>query len=108
MFWKKAPNTNEPSEPKAEKLHGPQNIPDYVGRYLVVQLKKDPNWVWNLKAVLRQKNSKDSFEFRVFDDAQVATSKVNVKNYLSLDGHPDLTLYHGWYDKKSRQVQLED
>jgi len=33
---------------------------------------------------------------------------VAVKNYTTLDQHPDLILYQGWFDKKSMEVQVEE
>lgn len=44
MFWKR----KETKEGEI-KLPGPKGIPEPAGRYMVVEEKKDPNWVWNLK-----------------------------------------------------------
>lgn len=109
MFWKKKPATEEPSKPKAEKLPGPKGIPDLVGRYLIVELKQNPDWVWNLKGVVRPRSDgKDRFDFRVFSEAQVAAKNVKVKDYTSFDDHLELVLYQGWFDKKSMKVQIEE
>jgi hypothetical protein len=109
MFWKKKPVTKEPSMPKVEKLPGPKGIPELVGRHLVVELKQNPDWVWKLKGVVRPRSDgKDRFDFRVFDETQVAGTKVIVKDYNSLNEHPDLILYQGWFDKKSMKVQIEE
>jgi len=73
------------------------------------QLKQNPDWVWTLKTVVRPRpDGKDRFDFRVFDQAQVAAKKVTVKDYNSLDEHPNLILYEGWFDKKSMRVEIED
>jgi hypothetical protein len=109
MFWKKRPASEEPPKPKAEKLPKPKDVPELVGRYLVTQMGKDPDWVWKLKSVVRQRSkskTEDSFDVRVFDEAQAAAKKVIVKNYTSLDEHQDLILYEGWFDKKSMKVQI--
>ncbi|MDP2916544.1 MAG: hypothetical protein Q8O16_01280 [Dehalococcoidia bacterium] len=104
MFWKKSGSGSQ----SAEKLPGPKDIPELVGRHLVVALKKDPDWVWRLKgAVRRRPESKDAYDFRVFDEAKAAEKKIKVRNYNHLSEHPDLILYAGWFDKKSMQVQLE-
>lgn len=67
-----------------------------------------PDWVWKLKSVVRpRRGSKDACEFRVFDEAQVAAKGVTVKDYNSLDEHPDLILYQGWFDEKSGTVRIE-
>ena len=34
--------------------------------------------------------------------------KVIVKNYTTLDQHPDLILCQGWFDKKTMTVHMED
>ena len=106
MFWKKKAAT---SEPKVEKLKGPKGIPDIVGGRLVVEFNQSPDWVWKLKAVVRKRQeSKSAFDVRVFDDLEAATKKVKVQDYTSLDEHPELILFEGWFDNESRQVQLEE
>ena len=101
MFWRKG------EKPEVEKLPGPKDIPELVGRYLITELKQNPDWVWKLKGVVRQRSEgKDAFDFRVFDEAQAAARKVTVKDYTSLDEHPDLILYRGRFDKKSGEVQI--
>lgn len=109
MFWKRKPATGEPSKPKAEKLPGPKDLPHAVGSYLVTRLKQNPDWVWKLKCVVRPRpESKDAFDFRVFDEAQVAPKKVTVKDYTSLNEYPDLILYEGWFDNRTMKVQIEE
>jgi hypothetical protein len=126
MFWKKKQMVVTPAEAgtpvaatsgvtppvtkaKAEKLPGPKGIPELVGRHLVVALKQDPDWAWKLKSVVRPMSDvKSAFEFRVFDSAQVAAKKIAVTDYTSLDEHPDLILYQGWFNKKSGQVQMKE
>ncbi len=108
-FWNKKSTGEEHSKPKVEKLPKPKDLPQPVGQYLIVQLKKDPDWVWELKAVVRQRpEGKSAYNVRVFDKDQATLRKVEVKNYTSLDGHPDLILYEGWFDKLTNKVQLED
>jgi len=117
MFWKKKPAEAKPSKPKAIKLPGPKGIPKLVGRHLVTELKQNPDRVRKLKSVVRPKpESKDAFDFRVFDEAQAVAKKLTVKDYNSLNEHPDLILYEGWFDKErvflylveSMKVQMED
>jgi hypothetical protein len=36
------------------RLPGPKEIPELVGRYMVLEDKKNPDWVWHLKGVVRQ------------------------------------------------------
>ena len=109
MFWKKGAKTGETSDKKVEKLPGPKGIPEIIGRYLITELKQNPDQVWNFKAVLRPQldKGKSVFEFRVFDGAQVAVKKVVVKDYNSLDRYPELILYQGWFNKKTTQLKME-
>jgi hypothetical protein len=101
-FWNKTENK--------EELPRPKSIPDTVGRDLVVKMHKDPDWVWSLKGVvkLHQADSKTKFDFRVFDERDAALKGVRVKNYKTLDEHPELILFDGWFDKKTLQVHVEE
>lgn len=131
MFWKKkeavpanagvsptkappdgveAPATKaEVPKPKAEKLPGPQEVPQVVGRDIVSKLHKEPDWVWySLKAVVRKNpRGTDVFDVRVFDIKEAA-SKAKIKDYTSLDEHPELILFEGWFDKKSWEAHIEE
>jgi hypothetical protein len=102
MFWKRKVQQG------VEELPGSQEIPDRVGRYLACDLRKDPEWVWKLRSVLRHnKRGKSIFDIRVFDEVQAVANKVTVENYVSLDEHPNLVLYQGWFDKGSLRMQIE-
>ena len=96
-------------QPKAEKLAGPKDIPEPVARHLIINRKKDPDWVWRLKAVVRKKPSgKNAFDVLVFDDVEATARMVRVRDYTSLDNQPDLILYKGWFDMDSKQVEFEE
>ena len=106
MFWKKT-KTEESSQPKAEKLPGPRSIEELVGRHLIVDLQQDPDRVWQLRSVVRQRtDGKHKFDFRVFDGTKV-TNKIKIKDYTSFDDQPELILYQGWFDKVSMEVHFE-
>lgn len=108
-FWKKTSERGKRSSTKTQKLLRPGNIPDPVGRYLVVELGKNPDWVWHLKSAVRpRQEGKESYDVRVFDEVESTQKNVMVKNYTSLDEHPELILYEGWFDKKSFKVQIEE
>ena len=89
MFWKRDKNA----------LSGPKGLPNPVGRDIVTKLGGDPDQVWNnFKAVMRPKEGvKDAFEVRVFSGAQASARNVSIKDYNSLDEHPEFILYEGWY-----------
>ena len=102
MFW----NRKQAQEGK-KRLPGPKGIPGPVGSYMVVQMKKDPDWVWQLKGVVRPAGEKKTFYCRVFSEAQVAQAGVKVKDWASLDDHPALILWEGYFDEKTNEVRNE-
>jgi hypothetical protein len=107
-FWQKEKQTDKFSGAKEIKLAKPREIPDRVGRYLVTQLKEDPDWVWSLRAALRPKgDEKDTFEIRIFDPEQVARKGALITNFNALDAHPDMILFTGWYKKNTDLVKIE-
>jgi hypothetical protein len=88
-------------------LPGPQQIPQPVGTYLVTVLKKDPDWTWKLRAVVRPRGEKKGvFDVRVFDSLQAQDRQVVVSNFDSLEGHRELTLFEGWFDKKTNYAEV--
>ena len=101
MFW------NKNSKGTQEKGMPPKSIPEPVGRYLVVNLGQNPDWVWNLKAVMRGTADNDLFDVRVFDPSQAASRKVQIKDFNSLDDHPEIILYDGNFNKKTFAVKIE-
>ncbi len=106
MFWGKK---SVKEEAKGEKLAGPQAIPGLVQKHLVAERKMDPSLVQLLKAVvLKSATQETGLHIRVFDESEALAKKVQVKDYTSLDGHPDLTIYEGWFDEGSKQVNVEE
>lgn len=101
-FWQKKETSQLP-----QGLPRPKDLPETVGRYLVVDLKMDPDWVWDLKAVSRrQEENRDIKDIRIFSPAKTGAAGVTVRNYLSLDDHPDFILYEGWVNTKTSQMKL--
>ena len=107
-FWGKKDEKTGDSGERPIKLPRPKDIPGTVGRYLVVDLGQDPEWVWNLKGAVRPKNGiKDAYDVRVFSDNDASMRRVVVKDYHSLDEHPDLILFDGWFNKKTNEARIE-
>lgn len=128
MFWKKkaaatptggnvvtpAPGVAQPPakkvevpKSKAEKLAGPREIPQLLVKHLAAEKKIDADWARLLKAVVRRSpKGKEISDVRVFDDAEAMVKKVTVKDYTSLDAHPELIIYEGWFDEESKRVEL--
>jgi hypothetical protein len=99
MFWGK----------KGNGLTSPKGIPDVVGRYLVVSLGKNPDWVWNLKAVMRPNGAdKDTFEVRVFDPNRLAERGIKVADFTTFDQHPEMILYEGWFNKRTFESKIQE
>jgi hypothetical protein len=108
-FWKKGGEREDASKAKVQKLSKPKGIPEPVGRYLIVELGQNPDWVWHLQGVVRpRQEEKDCYDVRVFDEGKAAQKSVTVKDYTSLDEHPELILYEGWFDKRSYKVHIEE
>ncbi len=106
MFWSKR---SEKEEAKEERLRGPQAVPELVQAHLVAETKMDPVLARVLKDVVLKSATQDNgWKIRIFDDSEALAQKVQVKNYTSLDEHPDLVIYDGWFDERSKQVKLEE
>jgi hypothetical protein len=102
-FWKKEAQETQ----KKTKLPGPKELPDAVGRKLVVDMKMDPDWTWSLKALIRRRETdKQIRDFRIFDPDKSLAAGISVKNFDSLDGHPNQILFAGWYNIDTGEVQL--
>ncbi|MBU3952090.1 MAG: hypothetical protein KJ658_08110 [Proteobacteria bacterium] len=102
-FWEK--NTIE----KGVKLSKPEDLYSCVGKYLVVNLEYDPDWVWQLKSVaMKRENTKKVLDFRAFDPLSANLRGIQVLNYKSLDEHPELIYFDGWYNKETLKVEIKD
>ena len=103
MFW------NKNSAKEERKLAGPQAIPALVEKYLVTERKMDPDLVKLLKALMRKNpNGGKWLHIRIFDHSEAQAKKIPVKDYTSLDGHPDLIIVEGQFDEAEKQVNLEE
>lgn len=107
MLWKKKAVLEKPTQPKVEKLSGPRPIPGLVEKRLIADYKMDPDLVHIFKAVVRSSpKAEKAFDCRIFDESEAEAGGVKIKDYISLDGHPELILYEGWFDEGSKQVEL--
>jgi hypothetical protein len=108
-FWQKDSGGEVPGESQGAKLPKPKAIPDEVGRHLVVVGGYEPDWVWSLQSVARpRQNSKKEFDIRIFNPEHTARAGVSVKDYTTLEAHPQLIVFAGWYNKETRNVQIAD
>ena len=83
-----------------------------VQKHLVNNMQFDADLAHILKAVIRRKNGTSlkskSFDIRLFDEEDALANKVDIKNYLTLDEHPNLIIFEGWYDESTAKVELEE
>ncbi len=106
-FWQKVPPPIDPNGAKNDKLQKPRELPDRVGRHMVVKMELDPDWVWSLRCVYRKiADQPGMFEIRIVDTRDLKEVGMRQLNYASLDLHPELILYQGSYRKDSEQVHI--
>lgn len=92
-----------------EKLPHPKEIPEIVAKHLTEKMKMTPMFVQILKAVMYpDSRSEKASKIRIFDESETAVKKIKVQNYVTLDQYPNMILYEGWFDKKTKQVELEE
>ena len=107
-FWQKKDNQTLASSKAGKKLPRPKDLPYEVGRHLVVADGYSPDWVWQLQSTLKpRENSAQTVDFRVFDPESAVEMHVSVRDYSTLDHHPELILFEGWFDRKSGAVQID-
>jgi hypothetical protein len=106
MNWKFWQKQNAPGN-APRGLSRPKDLPEFVGRHLVVDLKMDPDWVWALKAVSRRREDDKNIEdIKIFNPEAAEAAGVHVRDYHSLDASPDLVLGAGWINTKTHQLKL--
>jgi len=109
MFGEKKAVIEKPPQPKVEKLPGPKPIPGLVEKHLIAEYKMEPALAQILKAVARRSpKAEKAFDIRVFDKSEALAKKVQVNDYTTLDEHPELILYEGWFDEGAKHVELEE
>lgn len=94
-----APLKPKAEKPKVEKLLGPRQMPGLVEKHIIAEYKMDPDLVRILKAVVRTSSTEEGiFNIRIFDESEALAKNIQVKGYTSLDQHPDLIIYEGWFN----------
>ena len=91
-----------------DELPKPKGIPAQLGSHMVVDMKVSPDIVWDLKAALRPRpDKKDVYDVRLYQWQEPYEKDISIKDYRSLDEHPEFILYEGWWDKKHNTKHLE-
>jgi hypothetical protein len=108
-FWQKNSGGSNAGNTQGKKLPGVKEIPQEVGRHLIVVCGYDPDWVWSLRSVARPRvNAKKEFDIRIFNPEHTARAGVSVRDYTTFDTHLELIVLSGWYNKETRDVQIAD
>ncbi|MBI2868865.1 MAG: hypothetical protein HYX96_03450 [Chloroflexi bacterium] len=90
-----------------EKLPGPGAIPNFIQRSLVTDYKMDAELAALLKSVVFRSGNNGT-GIRIFDESEALAKKVAVKDFTTLEAHPDLVIYEGSYDEGSKKLKLEE
>jgi hypothetical protein len=87
---------------------GPKDIPGWVYLHLVTTLKVPPESLSGLRSVQQvgfQEGKPVTF-IRIYDP-RASEEAWQVKNFVSLDQHPELILYEGYWETGSDRVYLK-
>jgi hypothetical protein len=104
-----APPQRKAEKPKVEKLPGPRPIPGLVGKHLTDNYKMDAELVRILKAVVHERpQTERTFDCRIFDQSEAEAKEVQINDYNTLNQHPDLILYEGWFDEETKRVEMAE
>lgn len=113
-FWSKADPTIAAHQEKTKEKDSrkkpprPKDLPQMIGKHLVVVLNHDPDWVWSLKAVRNPiEETKGVFRIRIFDPNSTIAEGATITHYDSLDNYPTLILFTGWLNKSSGEFELQ-
>lgn len=105
-FWEKGTDQGGHGAHRP-KLAKPINLPEAVGRKMVVAMKMDPDEVWALKYVSRPvEGQKNVYEFKLFNPESARQAGVVARDWTSFDSQPDLVLFNGFYDKNASSIDI--
>ena len=103
MFGK---NKEKASAPKPTKLD--RVLYKVIGsEWDKIPQSDSDHWVKYMAVMRPQKAEGDVFDVRIFDEWSAQQNKVSIFNYDSLDTHPELILFEGWFDRKSKKGDIK-
>ena len=87
---------------------GPHDIPSWAHAHLVTTLKVLPENLTGLRAVEKIGfwDGKWVHFIRIYDP-RTSDEALQIRDFTSLDQHPELVLYEGYREKESDQVFLQ-
>ena len=65
------------------------------------------HWVKYMAIMRPQKEDGEVYDVRIFDEWSAQQNQIRVINYMSLDMHPELVLFEGWFDRKSKNGDIK-
>jgi len=77
-----------------------RNLYRIVGREWE-RLPPSDHWVRFMAVLRRHADNPDICDVRIYDEWCTNNRGITVSDYASLDFHPDLVLFEGWFDKKA-------
>ena len=96
---------------KKSGYQGPYRITGTLARLIGEEWGKIPqsgdHWVQYLAVSRPHPEDLKVIDVRIFDEWCASQKKVQVKDFYSLDGHPDLILMEGWYDQESNKGSIK-
>jgi hypothetical protein len=96
---------------KKSGYKGPYRISGSLARLIGEEWGKIPqsgdHWVQYLAVSRPHQDNQELVDVRIFDKWCASQKKVEVKDFFSLDGHPELILIEGWYDQKNRKGDIK-
>lgn len=108
-FWKKTSDRSGSSGAKISRSTRPKDLPEAVGRKMVVGMKLDPDMVWALKYVSRPtEGNENTREFRLFNPDKARCDGIAVTDWSALDDWPKLILYSGSYNKRTNDIDIRE
>lgn len=85
----------------------PGALPKSVFNAIIRDLGHNPKWTRRLSLVAQRWEDDSAIRLiRVFDETIAAETGVDVIDYKSLDSHPELVIFEGWFDKNSDAAWL--
>lgn len=70
-------------------------------------LPASDHWVRFMAVVRQHEDNQDVYDVRIFDQWCTDQKGIKVVDYASLDFHPDLVVFKGWYDRKVGNGSIE-
>lgn len=69
--------------------------------------QRGDHWAEYMAVSRPRPGNQEQLDIRVFDEWCAAQKKIEVRDFSSLDEHPDLVLMEGWYDPKSKEGSIK-